>query len=103
MPTLFVTGGSSLIGQSIIRSLPVDSRIWALEHRQPVASPHPNVQRLSGGLASIQNHAEEIRSADLVLHLAGVKVQRQLPGKAGRRIRTALLPRLPCRQRAAVG
>ena len=72
MQTLFVTGASSAIGQSIVRALPPNVQILALEHRHPVASSHPNIRRLAGGLESIQNHAEEIRSAKVVLHLAGI-------------------------------
>lgn len=72
MTTIFVTGGSSRIGQSVIERLTPHARLILLQHRSPVPCTGSEVERVDGGLAEIRRHVDRVRAADTVLHLAGL-------------------------------
>lgn len=71
-PIVLVTGGSSRIGRSVVASLGPGVRFIFLLNERPAPIAGSHVRTLAGGLAAVSSHADAVRSADIVLHLAGV-------------------------------
>jgi nucleoside-diphosphate-sugar epimerase len=71
-PTVLVTGGSSRIGRSIVANLGSSVRYIFLLNERPAPIAGSHVRTLTGGLAGVSTHADAVRSADVVLHVAGV-------------------------------
>jgi nucleoside-diphosphate-sugar epimerase len=69
---VFVTGGSSRIGQSVLAHLGPGVRCTFLVHTRPVPGSGSRARTLEGGLEAVARHADVIRSADVVLHMAGL-------------------------------
>ena len=72
MDTIFVTGGSSGLGHRVIQELLPEFRITAASHRRPLAFPPGEVRVLENGLERCLDFADEIRAADIILHMAAV-------------------------------
>jgi nucleoside-diphosphate-sugar epimerase len=76
-PTILITGGSSQIGRSVVRHLGASYRYVFLLHARPAPIAGPDVGVLPGGLAALPTHADAVRSADVVLHMAGLSHSRR--------------------------
>ena len=72
MKTIFITGGSSRIGQSVLQALKSRYKIILLLNKTPVGPGIDNILLLSGGLKEAQRHEEIITKANIVLHFAAV-------------------------------
>jgi nucleoside-diphosphate-sugar epimerase len=72
METLFVTGGSSTLGQQILRRLASRVHIVALMHRRNVAIPNAGMQVIRGGLEECVRQPAALQEAQIVLHMAAV-------------------------------
>ena len=76
MKVVFITGGSSRIGRAVAEELVSDHRLVFLRNRRPVPAASANCEVLDGGLAAVSRHKQQIRAADVVLHLAAVTHER---------------------------
>lgn len=72
METLFVTGGSSVLGQCVLRKLVSRVHILAMEHKRTVEVLDDEVEVLRGGLEECVQHPAALRAAQIVLHMAAV-------------------------------
>ena len=72
METLFVTGGSSTLGQQILRRLASRVHIVALMHRRNVAIPNAGMQVIRGALEECVRQPAALQEAQIVLHMAAV-------------------------------
>lgn len=72
METLFVTGGSSTLGQHVLRKLVSRVHILAVEHKRTVELLDGEVERLHGGLEECVRHPGPVQAAQIVLHMAAV-------------------------------
>jgi nucleoside-diphosphate-sugar epimerase len=72
METLFVTGGSSTLGQHILRRLASRVHIVAVMHRRNVGIPHAEMQVIRGGLEKCVRQPTALQAAHIVLHMAAV-------------------------------
>jgi NADH dehydrogenase len=68
--TVFVTGGSSLLGQYVLRHLMSRMRILAVFHRRKIDNPGGEMELLDGGLEKTFRNPMPLRSAKVVLHMA---------------------------------
>jgi len=72
METLFVTGGSSTLGQHVLRRLASHAHIVALMHRRNVGIPNAGMQVIRGGLEECVRQPAALQAAQIVLHMAAV-------------------------------
>jgi len=72
MSTVLVTGAASAIGRLLVDRLVDHHTVIALTHHRPVDSRGGKVEVLPGGLERSGEHAERIRAADTIVHLAAV-------------------------------
>jgi nucleoside-diphosphate-sugar epimerase len=72
METLFVTGGSSILGQCVLRKLVSRVHILAVKHKRTVEILDGEVEVLHGGLEECVRHSVALQSAQIVLHMAAV-------------------------------
>jgi nucleoside-diphosphate-sugar epimerase len=72
METLFLTGGSSMLGQRVLRNLMSRFRILAVQHTRPVEIPGGEVELLHGGLEECVRRPAALQAAQIVLHMAAV-------------------------------
>ncbi|MEI8341978.1 MAG: NAD-dependent epimerase/dehydratase family protein [Verrucomicrobiota bacterium] len=72
MDTIFVTGGSSSLGSSVIRGLLPGFRILASTHRSSLMTADDRLELLQGGLEKCRDHASSIQTAQVIVHLAAV-------------------------------
>ena len=72
METVFVTGGSSALGQHALRRLSSRAKIVAVIHRRSFAIPGVKIDLLNGGLEEAVRDPTALHKAELVLHMAGV-------------------------------
>jgi len=72
METLFVTGGSSLLGRLVLLRLASRVHILAVVHRRTVEIPDAEVETLQGGLEECVRHPAGLQAAQIVLHMAAV-------------------------------
>jgi nucleoside-diphosphate-sugar epimerase len=72
METLFVTGGSSTLGQHILRRLASRVRIVSVMHRRNVGIPNAEMQVIRGGLEECVRQPAALQAAQIVLHMAAV-------------------------------
>lgn len=72
MRTLFITGASSAIGGDVLRGLLNKLRCIALVHQSPLAADLASVEQVHGGLEDLNEAAERVREANIVMHLAGL-------------------------------
>jgi len=72
MPRIFITGGSSAIGQLVIsRLIACGCNVMALTHRQFLPGGLP-VKTVVGSILDPESYKEAVREAEVVLHLAGL-------------------------------
>lgn len=72
MKRIFVTGGSSPLGLQVIGLMSGRAQLSALVHKRPIDLPGVELQRVEGSLDRIELHADAIRAADIVLHMAAI-------------------------------
>jgi len=72
METVLVTGGSSTLGQYVLRRLVSRVHILATVHRHSVKIPDGEVELLPGGLEECVRHQKILQRAQVVLHMAAV-------------------------------
>jgi len=72
METLFVTGGSSVLGQCVLRKLVSRVHILAMEHKRTVEILDDEMEVLYGGLEECIRQPEALQAAQIVLHMAAV-------------------------------
>jgi len=72
METLFVTGGSSILGRLVLLRLVSRVHILAVVHRRTVEIPDAEVETLQGGLEECVRHPAGLQAAQIVLHMAAV-------------------------------
>lgn len=72
MSTVLVTGAGSAIGRLLVDRLLASHQVIALTHRRPVDARGGRVELLPGGLERCAEHAQRIRAADTIVHLAAV-------------------------------
>lgn len=72
MDTVFVTGGSSTLGQLVVRRLMFHFHVLALVHHRKVDVPNTKIELLQGGLEEAVCHSEIVQKARVVLHMAAV-------------------------------
>lgn len=72
MEALFVTGGSSILGQHVLRRLVSRVHILAVEHKHTVEILDGEVETLHGGLEECFRHPAALQTAQVVLHMAAV-------------------------------
>jgi NADH dehydrogenase len=72
METLFVTGGSSTLGQHVLRRLALHAHIVALMHRRNVGIPNAEMQVIHGGLEECVRRPGAFQAVRTVLHMAAV-------------------------------
>ncbi|MEI6561064.1 MAG: sugar nucleotide-binding protein [Verrucomicrobiota bacterium] len=72
MNTVFVTGGSSKLGNRVIQGLLPEFRILATSHRKPLAFPPGGVEILENGLEQCERFARRIQEAGTILHMAAI-------------------------------
>ena len=70
--TVFVTGGSSTLGQSVLRRLTSHFHVLALMHRHNVEIPDAEIELLRGGLEETVRNPQPLQRAQVVLHMAAV-------------------------------
>jgi UDP-glucose 4-epimerase len=71
MHRVFITGGSSRIGQAVIARLLASADVDALVHERRLP-PARGLALHAGGLAALEHHAAAMRAADVVVHVAGL-------------------------------
>jgi uncharacterized protein YbjT (DUF2867 family) len=72
MEIVFVTGGSSPLGQHVLRNLMSRMRIMAVVHRRNIQVPGGEVELLDGGLEETIRNPIALRKAHVVLHMAAI-------------------------------
>ena len=73
MKTVFITGGSSRIGQAIADKLKGNFQLlFLIHHKKAVSVPDARVEMLTGGLSAVLQYMSRIQAADVILHLAGL-------------------------------
>ena len=72
MSRVLVTGAGSTLGSDLIDHLLPAHAILATAHRRPVDTRGGRVEVLADGLERCHEHAERIRTAEVVVHLAAV-------------------------------
>ena len=70
--TVFVTGGSSTLGQHVLRRLMSHFRVLAVVHRHNVEIPDAEIELLHGGLEETVRNPQALQRAQVVLHMAAV-------------------------------
>jgi NADH dehydrogenase len=70
--TVFVTGGSSTLGQHVLRKLTSHFHVLAVVHRHNVEIPDAEIELLHGGLEETVRNPRALRRAHVVLHMAAV-------------------------------
>ena len=72
METVFVTGGSSALGQQVLRRLSGRAEIVAVIHRRSFEIPDAKIELLNGGLEKAIREPIAVQKAEVVLHMAGL-------------------------------
>jgi NADH dehydrogenase len=72
MESAFVTGGSSQLGQHVLRILMSRTRILAVVHRRKINIPGADIELLHGGLEETVRNPTALQRAQVVLHMAAV-------------------------------
>jgi nucleoside-diphosphate-sugar epimerase len=72
MESVFVTGGSSQLGQHVLRILMSRMRILAVLHRRKINVPGANIELLHGGLEETVRTPTTFQRAQVILHMAAV-------------------------------
>jgi nucleoside-diphosphate-sugar epimerase len=72
METVLVTGGSSTLGQYVLRRLVSRVRVLATVHRHSFKIPDGEVELLPGGLEECVRHQTILQRAQVILHMAAV-------------------------------
>src|SRR6266542_4696695 len=72
METLFVTGGSSALGQHVLRRLASRVHVVAVMNRRDVGIPNAGMQVIRGGLEECLRQPGALQAAQIVLHMAAV-------------------------------
>lgn len=72
MDTIFITGGSFILGSCVICRLLPGFRILASTHRNPLPLADGKMEVLPGGLENCRGHAPSIQTARVIAHLAAV-------------------------------
>ena len=70
--TIFVTGGSSTLGQHVLRRLMSHFHVLAVVHRHNVEVPDAEIELLHGGLEETVRNPRALQRAQVVLHMAAV-------------------------------
>jgi 2-alkyl-3-oxoalkanoate reductase len=70
--TVFVTGGSSTLGQHVLRRLTSHFHILAVVHRRNLELPNARIELLHGGLEETVRNPRALQRAEVVLHMAAV-------------------------------
>ena len=70
--TVFVTGGSSTLGQRVLRRLTSHFHVLAVVHRHNVEIPDAEIELLRGGLEEAVRDPQPLQRAQVVLHMAAV-------------------------------
>ena len=70
--TVFVTGGSSTLGQHVLRRLMSHFHVLAVVHRHNVEIPGAEIELLHGGLEETVRDPRALQKAQVVLHMAAV-------------------------------
>ena len=70
--TVFVTGGSSTLGQHVLRRLMSHFHVLAMVHRHDVEIPGAEIELLHGGLEETVRDPRALQRAQVVLHMAAV-------------------------------
>ena len=70
--TVFVTGGSSTLGQHVLRRLMSHFHVLAVVHRHNVEIPGAEIELLHGGLEETVRDPRALQRAQVVLHMAAV-------------------------------
>jgi NADH dehydrogenase len=70
--TVFVTGGSSTLGQDVLRRLMSHFHVLAVVHRHNVEIPDAEIELLHGGLEETVRNPRALQRAQVVLHMAAV-------------------------------
>lgn len=71
--TIFLTGTSGFIGQSILRQLlDRNHHVHALIHRNPLPFSHPNLSPIAGDLFDSRFLLQALRGCDAIIHLIGI-------------------------------
>jgi nucleoside-diphosphate-sugar epimerase len=70
--TVFVTGGSSTLGQRVLRRLTSHFHVLAVVHRHNVEIPDAEIELLRGGLEETVRDPKPLQRAQVVLHMAAV-------------------------------
>jgi nucleoside-diphosphate-sugar epimerase len=61
MDTVLVTGGSSTLGQHVLRTLASQVRVLAVMHQRSVEIPGAEIELLHGGLFATRRHFKKLR------------------------------------------
>jgi len=72
METVLVTGGSSTLGQHVVRRLVSRVHVLAMVHRRSLEVPNAEAELLHGGLEECIRHPAALQRAQTVLHMAAV-------------------------------
>jgi len=75
--TVLVTGGTGLIGSSIVRRLVAAGRSVRVLSRVEARTTHPQVAFCRGDLARLDDIRAALRGCDTIFHCAGEKTDRQ--------------------------
>jgi uncharacterized protein YbjT (DUF2867 family) len=70
--TVFVTGGSSTLGQRVLRRLTSHFHVLAVVHRHNVEVPDAEIELVRGGLEETVRNPQTLHRAQVVLHMAAV-------------------------------
>src|SRR5205809_6986631 len=70
--TVFVTGGSSILGRHVLRKLTSHFHVLAVAHRHNVEIPDAEIEVLHGGLEETVRNPWALQRAQVVLHMAAV-------------------------------
>jgi nucleoside-diphosphate-sugar epimerase len=72
METVFVTGGSSMLGQHVLHEFVSRVHVLAVVHRRNLEILDAEVELLRGGLEECVRHPAALQTARIVLHMAAV-------------------------------
>ena len=72
MKTVFLTGGSSVLGRRLMEALSPDFRFLVATHRRALNLPGVPAEELPRGLERVEELADRIRAVDVIVHLAAV-------------------------------
>jgi len=72
METVFITGGSSVLGHHVLRRLVSQVHIVAVVHRRTLEIPDAEIELLHGGLNQAIRNPTGLQKAQMVLHMAAV-------------------------------